>query len=203
MSWWKDLLEKCPLHRSHSSFCPSYSTSKKALAQSICCNAATAVTQPAVTTVIPAYTGPVGSEPSCPICRTNEYPGIPYAFIVARYVGEFTCDQLYGRGLHGMIPSYMCGPLQDFAQSICGCGIYNPGSSTVTYSLTARTSLTAAPRTAPRAETYSSQPGARKLRGGANDEVPEPVAIPSPEDLHFETKELPADFFSTETETQA
>ncbi len=55
-----------------------------------------------------------------------EYPGIPYAFIVARYVGEYTCDQLYGRGLNGMTPGYMCGPLQDFAKPICGCGEYNP-----------------------------------------------------------------------------
>ena len=49
----------------------------------------------------PAYSGPFGDEPDCPICGTMEYPGIPNAFIVARYVGEFTCDQLYHRGLHG------------------------------------------------------------------------------------------------------
>jgi len=55
-----------------------------------------------------------------------EYPGIPQAIVVARYVGQFTCHQLYGRGLHGMIPNYMCGPLQDFAKIVCGCGPYNP-----------------------------------------------------------------------------
>lgn len=74
----------------------------------------------------PVYSGPVGDEPICPICGTMEYPGIPQAFIVARYVGEYTCDQLYGRGLNGMTPDYMCGPLQDFAKPICGCGQYNP-----------------------------------------------------------------------------
>lgn len=55
-----------------------------------------------------------------------EYPGIPNAFIVARYVGEYTCDQLYGRGLNGMTPDFMCGPLQDFAAPVCGCGQFNP-----------------------------------------------------------------------------
>lgn len=74
----------------------------------------------------PVYNGPVGNEPDCPICGTMEYPGIPQAFIVARYVGEFTCGQLFERGLHGLTPWFMCGPLQDFAEDVCGCGAYNP-----------------------------------------------------------------------------
>ena len=77
-------------------------------------------------TAPPVYSGPVGDEPDCPICDSMEYPGLPNAFIVARYVGEYTCSQLYNRGFHGLIPNFMCGPLQDFAHAVCGCGQYNP-----------------------------------------------------------------------------
>lgn len=164
----------------------------KQVAQAACCNAATpAVPSAAVTSTTPGtYVGPTGTEGICNICRDGSYPGIPYGFIVARYVGEYTCDQLYGRGLHGMIPNYMCGPLQDFAQSVCGCGIYNPNqstTSTVSYSLTSS------------ARPYSGTPGTRNLRGGADSEAAEQKALPSAEDFHFETRELPADFFVTET----
>jgi hypothetical protein len=74
----------------------------------------------------PVYSGQVGGEPDCPICGTMQYPGLPNAVITARYVGVFTCAQLYDRGLNGMIPSFMCGPLQDFAEPVCGCG--NPNN---------------------------------------------------------------------------
>jgi len=77
-------------------------------------------------TAPPVYNGPVGNEPDCHVCGTEEYPGIPSAFIVARYVGDYTCDQLYYRGRHGLIPNFMCGPLQDFAEPVCGCGRFNP-----------------------------------------------------------------------------
>lgn len=96
----------------------------KNMAQQPCCSAAAPGGNASPTP--PAYSGPVGNEPVCPICRTMEYPGNPQAFLVARYVGEFTCHQLYGRGLNGMIPNYMCGPLQDFAKTVCGCGQFNP-----------------------------------------------------------------------------
>ena len=55
------------------------------------------------------------NEPECPICGTYEYPGNPDEYIQARYVGEFSCGQFYDRGLHGLIPAFMCGPLQNFA----------------------------------------------------------------------------------------
>jgi hypothetical protein len=77
-------------------------------------------------TAPPQYQGPFGDEPDCKICGTDEYPGIPNAFIYARYVGEFNCKTLYDRGLNGMTPWFMCGPLQDFAEPVCGCGQYNP-----------------------------------------------------------------------------
>jgi hypothetical protein len=77
-------------------------------------------------TAPPVYNGPVGNEPDCHVCGTEEYPGIPTAFVVARYVGDYTCDQLYFRGRNGLIPNFMCGPLQDFTESVCGCGTFNP-----------------------------------------------------------------------------
>lgn len=61
------------------------------------------------------YRGPTGNEPECPICGTYEYPGKPNEYIQARYVGEYSCGQFYDRGLHGLIPNFMCGPLQNFA----------------------------------------------------------------------------------------
>ena len=74
----------------------------------------------------PAPTPQGGSEPVCNICGTEEYPGIPNAGIHARYVGTYSCAEFYARGRSGLIPWFMCGPLQDYAYSICGCGEFNP-----------------------------------------------------------------------------
>ena len=168
------------------------------MAQAACCNAAEPATPSAaaaVTSTAAAYSGPVGNEGVCNICKDGSYPGIPYGFIVARYVGEYTCEQLYGRGLHGMIPNYMCGPLQDFAQPVCGCGIYNPNTQAAANPPAQATySLTSAKTT-----TYSGTPGARNLRGGVEVVAKE---HPSPEDLHFETRELPADYFTSQTASE-
>eukprot|EP00934_Nitzschia_sp_Nitz4_P005157 Nitzschia sp. Nitz4//scaffold68_size99682//14636//15486//NITZ4_004553-RA/size99682-snap-gene-0.0-mRNA-1//1//CDS//3329556560//5147//frame0 len=97
-----------------------YCQEQKDIAQAICCGDAD------VPTPAPVYSGGTGSEPECPICGTDEYPGIPNSYLVIRYVGSYTCGQLYERGLHGLIPEFMCGPVQDYAYSICGCGQYNP-----------------------------------------------------------------------------
>lgn len=67
-----------------------------------------------------------GSEPVCHICGTEEYPGIPNAGIHARYIGTFSCAEFFARGRNGRIPWFMCGPLQDYAYDVCGCGEYNP-----------------------------------------------------------------------------
>jgi hypothetical protein len=98
----------------------------KQVAQELCCSVEEPEPFSVPPTLAPVYNGPFGNEPDCPICGTGEYPGIPTAFIVARYVGEYTCAQLYHRGLNGMTPNFMCGPLQDFAEPVCGCGGYNP-----------------------------------------------------------------------------
>jgi hypothetical protein len=42
------------------------------------------------------------------------------------YCVAYLLDTLFERGFHGLIPNFMCGPLQDFAYSVCGCGIHNP-----------------------------------------------------------------------------
>lgn len=165
----------------------------------------------AAPSAIQTYSGPVGNEPRCPICRTDEYPGLPNGFIVARYVGEFFCKDLYGRGLHGMIPDFMCGPLQDFAAPVCGCGVYNPNGTgrAPTPAVTPQpptgggASLTATPRASP----ASTNNGLRKLRGGAaasvdaeekdEEEQEEELVPPAPtarqltaEDMHFSTRAL-------------
>ena len=57
----------------------------------------------------------IGNEPVCLLCGTYEPPGIPLSSIQMRYIGDFTCGQLYDRGLNGFILASMCGPLQDFA----------------------------------------------------------------------------------------
>ena len=87
---------------------------QKEIYESICCG------EPSSPTV------QQGDEPVCKICKTDEYPGIPDATIQARYVGTFSCSQLYWRGLTGYVPDFMCGPLTGYAERACGCGEYNP-----------------------------------------------------------------------------
>jgi hypothetical protein len=57
----------------------------------------------------PAPVSETGNEPTCRICKTDEYPGKPNTFISARYVGSYTCGSLYHRGRNGLIPDFMCG----------------------------------------------------------------------------------------------
>ena len=97
----------------------------KTLHQATCCDEEEPAQQCPPSSA-PQYDGPIGDEPECPICGTLEYPGIPNELIIARYVGEYTCDQLYHRGLNGLTPAFICGALQDFAESVCGCGEFNP-----------------------------------------------------------------------------
>lgn len=100
-------------------------TNLKTKHQATCCDEEEPI-QECTPSPAPHYDGPTGDEPDCPICGTLEFPGIPDKLIIARYVGEYTCGQLYDRGLHGLTPGFICGPLQDFAESACGCGEYNP-----------------------------------------------------------------------------
>jgi len=162
-----------------------------------CCNPKASIggSPGSTTPKLPPYEGQIGDAPDCPICRTKEYPGKPNQFIIARYVGEFTCAQLFQRGYHGMIPKTMCGPLQDFAYSVCGCGIYNPacrddrdkcwGGSKykppyiINYSTLGSSSSTTSSR---------GGDGNRNLR-----DVDPPIVISTtpmhPDDLHFESKD--------------
>ena len=58
----------------------------------------------------------------CNLCYEKDiYPLYVNKIIVARYVGEYTCGVLYQRGQDGLIPDFMCGPLQDYVQEPCGC----------------------------------------------------------------------------------
>jgi hypothetical protein len=102
-----------------------------------------------------------------------------------------------------MIPDYMCGALQDYTYYACGCGIYNPvcrtdstkcfgganyrapyripfstqvGSSDLVFSLTSAEN---------NSTSTNSNPGARRLRGGAQDDQ-QPFSV---ENFRFETKD--------------
>lgn len=92
-----------------------------------------------------------GTEPTCLICGDSEYPGIPGKFISARYVGSYSCGDFFHRGKNGLIPGFMCGPLQDYAYDKCGCGPFNPNKNTFVPELTSApvssfsTSVTTAP----------------------------------------------------------
>lgn len=146
------------------------------------------------------YTGEVGNEPICPICGTEEYPGNPNANIVARYVGQYTCAQLYSRGYHGVTPNFMCGPLQDFARSVCGCGYFNPACARDPTKCFGRPNYVQpytvpwlepgydryARRVVPPQSSTRSQSnnGSRNLRG--SDDL---QATPSITDFHFETRD--------------
>lgn len=132
---------------------------------------------------LPAYVGPIGSEPDCPICGTSEYPGKPNQLIVSRYFGEFTCGQLFSRGFHGMTPRYMCGALQDYSYMACGCGQFNPvcrGDSSKCWG----GSNYRAPYIIPFDTTLSSgsvltsgNKGARHLREGAHEKHMEALVV--------------------------
>lgn len=96
--------------------------------QSVCCDAELpdGWEVPPTPAPKPNPNEPQGNDPECLICGTQEYPGKPNTFIVARYVGEYTCGALYSRGKDNLIPGFMCAPLQDYAYEICGCGEFNP-----------------------------------------------------------------------------
>jgi len=100
-----------------------------------------------------------------------------------------------------MTPGYMCGPLQDFSFMACGCGQYNPvcrGDSTkcwggrnykAPYIIPFDTTISSGSSVA------SANDGARRLRGGAQEEplLEGPTVISTtpipPEDLLFESQE--------------
>ena len=179
-----------------------------------CCNpdADVTATSSSLTPTLPDYNGPVGPEPTCPVCGgTNEYPGRPNQLIVARYVGEYTCGQLFNRGFHGMVPGYMCGALQDFTYYACGCGAFNPRCATdpsrcfggenyeAPYTIPFDTTIaTRAPRSLASSATTRQNTGTRNLRRGVPSDVDDELeggADPSSrtrigtQTFHFETRE--------------
>jgi hypothetical protein len=99
---------------------------EKQVAQELCCGEAEPDPFDLPPGSAPVYSGPSGDEPNCPICGTMEYPGLPNVVIQARYVGQYSCGQFFDRGMHGMTPSFMCGPLQNYAEERCGCGDFHP-----------------------------------------------------------------------------
>ena len=124
-----------------------------------CCNATLSASFTPHPSSAPVYTGTVGDQPNCPICGTLEYPGIPSGYIVARYVGDYSCAQLYDRGLHGLIPNFMCVPLQNYAEKVCGCGVYNPncqGDPNACWGYTSAQSQNATPSPPPAPVSYSA-----------------------------------------------
>jgi hypothetical protein len=99
-----------------------------------------------------------------------------------------------------MTPGYMCGPLQDFAYMVCGCGQYNPvcradstkcwGGSNyrAPYIIPFDTGISSDSSVA------SANNGARHLRGGSQEEPLDASIVVSttpvpPQDLHFESQD--------------
>jgi hypothetical protein len=131
-----------------------------------CCGS----TEPPPSGFTPTYDTPgngnsqTGDEPSCRICTNDLYPGNSDHLITARYVGTFTCGQLYTRGKNRLIPGFMCGPLQDFAYGVCDCegGVPNNPSPV------------AAPTPRP-----NPSPVAAPTRDPTPQPTPSPVAAPT------------------------
>jgi hypothetical protein len=112
-----------------------------------------------------------GTEPVCKLCGDDEYPGIPGKSISARYVGVYSCGELYHRGKKGLTPGFMCGPLQDYAFQKCGCGKFNPKIATsapepTTASASPEPSATVPPSPVPSAA--SSSASGRKVPPASN-----------------------------------
>ena len=187
-----------------------------------CCNpnADVTTTSSSGTPTLPEYYGPIGTEPTCPVCSaTNEYPGRPNQLIVARYVGEYTCGQLFERGFHGMVPAYMCGPLQDFTYYSCGCGVFNPACATdpskcfgganyeAPYIIPFDTTIvTQEAQVSSSSATTRQNPGTRNLRRGVHselldviegDDLSSSTASISAQNFHFETRETSEDDVSS------
>ena len=70
-----------------------------------------------------------GPYAQCFICDYTPYlyPGNPTNAMSVRYLGDYSCSELYYMGLKGDIPDYLCGPLQydQTTQSTCGCSTKN------------------------------------------------------------------------------
>ena len=63
-----------------------------------------------------------GTEPVCHLCGSSQkFPSKPNVYINARYIGSYTCEQLYYRGKNQLIPGFLCTPLQHYAYTVCGC----------------------------------------------------------------------------------
>lgn len=100
-----------------------------------CCDASkqpVCLDNPAVVAVEEKDEEDKGDEKYCRVCGNNdlvpdEFPGLPDVTISARYVGDLkSCRELYYMGINKEIATFMCGPLQDYAYEVCGCGEFHP-----------------------------------------------------------------------------
>ena len=68
-----------------------------------------------------------GDYEQCYICDYTPYlyPGNPQNAMQVRYLGDYSCSELFTIGLQGKIPNYLCLPMQadDLLQETCGCSI--------------------------------------------------------------------------------
>ena len=68
-----------------------------------------------------------GDYEQCYICDYTPYlyPGNPRNSMQVRYLGDYSCSELYTIGLQGKIPNYLCLPMQadDLLQETCGCSV--------------------------------------------------------------------------------
>lgn len=101
---------------------PNFTTTSSCMGQyqSVCCDAE----DPPAFDLDPTNSPTMekGDEPECKLCGDDTFPSQPNNWVNARYVGSYSCSQLYHRGKAGKIPGFMCGPLQLKADELCGCG---------------------------------------------------------------------------------
>lgn len=57
----------------------------------------------------------VGPYQKCDVCRDGDYPSTTSMVITMLYVGSGSCAQYWKVGQQGLIPDYLCDPLQYFA----------------------------------------------------------------------------------------
>jgi hypothetical protein len=136
-----------------------------------------------------------------------------------RRMSILACGQLFERGFHGMVPAYMCGPLQDFTYYSCGCGVFNPACATdpskcfgganyeAPYIIPFDTTIvTQAAQVSSSSATTRQNPGTRNLRRGVHSELLDVIegddpssstASISAQNFHFETRETSEEVVSS------
>ena len=126
----------------------------------------------------------IGNNNRCGVCWNGDAPTKNNVMTVL-YLGSASCDQYEMMGQQGLIPDYLCDPIQFFAYEVCGCGEF------------ARPEKVWAPTVTPYFGDETETPTLAPISVGTPGPTPNPTLRPTPElDLNLRTRP-PANVEST------